>query len=311
MNDETIRAVEATGATCYAASPWAPEWVLWCPATCRWQSIIARRQDLETLGLVELDFLAQANPAIVSALQFRYIDEMGLLRNTPTGARVCASREGPADGPADARARKESPQKGKVAATVVNKRFGQNREAWLLAAMPALHKLATKAAVDAGLTILDRPVPYVSVGWPKGARGKAIGQCWLGGVDGERAHLFLSPVLEDGCRVLDVLLHEIVHDLVGNVHGHKKPFGRLARACGLEGRLTATVAGEDLRAKLETIVKRLGHYPHIPLADTTGAGRQKCRQRKWVCPSCGQIIRAASDDLEVTCVPCDAEFVPG
>ena len=34
--------------------------------------------------------------------------------------------------------------------------------------------------------------------------------------------------------------------------------------------------------------------------------RQGTRMRKYVCPGCGQILRAATDDLQVLCTPCSS-----
>ena len=140
------------------------------------------------------------------------------------------------------------------------------REAWLTEAVEQLGHLFGEATGQA------LPAVQVSVGWPggRGAQGNVIGQCWHKSAarDG-KAHIFVSPVLDDAPRVLDVLAHELVHALDGNESGHKGRFRQWALAIGLAGKMTATVAGEDLAADLKRLVSwRLGAYPHGAL----GAG---------------------------------------
>lgn len=182
-----------------------------------------------------------------------------------------------------------------------------NRETWLLASLPGLCGIITSNGGN------SFPQPLVSVGFPHGkrgsAKGKTIGQCWTIPSQ-ECAHIFVHPCIADGLQVLEILIHELVHAAVGCQHGHRKPFARVARAIGLEGKLTATVAGDVLRGKLETIALGLGEFPHQKLdPDEIEKARKKqsTRYRKYVCPGCQQILRAAKSELEVACVPCSRE----
>lgn len=182
-----------------------------------------------------------------------------------------------------------------------------NREAWLLKAVDAFKPLLTEAGYP-----LKNPI-YVSVGWPKGRRGtrtKSIGQCWPGAMSADgKGHVFISPSLVDSTRVLDVLLHEVGHDIVGCEHGHKKPFADFCKAVNLLKPWTATTAGPELQAKLDKIVAKLGPYPHAALSEGEGAGKkQTTRMRKYTCAGCGQIVRAAKDDLDIRCNPCQLPF---
>jgi hypothetical protein len=163
------------------------------------------------------------------------------------------------------------------------------REAWLSRAVGALAPIYTEH---------DRDVPPVRVtcGWPsvQGLRnGNArVGECW----DGESAEdgvpqVFISPVLRDTVKVLATLAHELVHAIVGNDEGHTGAFAKLARAIGLEGKLTATHAGEALEARLREIAERLGDYPHAALRPRVKETKQTTRLRKASCPECECIIR--------------------
>lgn len=152
------------------------------------------------------------------------------------------------------------------------------REAWLMRALPLLSPLLLAAKAP--------PLPeriQVSAGFPKRS-AKAIGQCWPETATKDKTiHVFISPVLgDDAARVLDVLLHELVHACVGNKHGHKKPFGEVARALGLEGKLTATIAGEDLRKKLLALAEQLGPYPHATIIGMTPKANPKKGEGKRV-----------------------------
>lgn len=134
------------------------------------------------------------------------------------------------------------------------------REGWLVAAMAALDK---KYFAGHGYTLPEKR--SCSCGFPKGARGKAIGQCWGAetSTDGT-INMFVCPTQDEPIRVLDILLHELIHAQVGIPAGHKKPFKQLAKEFGLAGKATATFAeeGSDLWRELSHISEQLGPYPH-------------------------------------------------
>jgi len=66
----------------------------------------------------------------------------------------------------------------------------------------------------------------------------------------------------DSSRVADILLHEIIHTLCPHA-GHRGAFRYIATHMGLEGKMTATIASEDLAKWIKTsIVDVVGKYPH-------------------------------------------------
>lgn len=148
----------------------------------------------------------------------------------------------------------------------------ETREQWLRAGMVELNKILERQGDGA---IEDLDMIQVSVGYAKG-KPKAIGQCfgpsWTG-QEGVQA-IFICPTLtaEQPVRILDVLLHEMIHAKVGCEHGHKKPFVDLARKVGLKGKPTATFAEEEteLFAALEKIADKLGEYPHVQMKGKVG-----------------------------------------
>lgn len=174
------------------------------------------------------------------------------------------------------------------------------REAWLEEGYRChLAALLVKAAADAGLRY-KAPSIRVTCGWPSrgampGGKKTRIGECWSPSAAADDvAQVFISPLIEKPLEALDILIHEAIHALVGTEAGHKGPFAAVARAVGLEGKLTATVAGDDLRAKLEAIAAKLGDYPHVKLNPAlSGLKHQKNRHIKAECPvdGCGYLVR--------------------
>jgi hypothetical protein len=125
----------------------------------------------------------------------------------------------------------------------------------------------------------------VSCGFPRG-RGqsnKAIGQCWPTELSADQtAEIFISPTLDKGLDVLGVLVHELVHAIVGCVHGHKAPFKKVAVAAGLEGKMTSTTASMGLLAIMGGWLEQLGEYPHAALS-MSGRKKQSTRLLKAYC----------------------------
>lgn len=140
------------------------------------------------------------------------------------------------------------------------------------------------------------PIPEkirVSVGWTsKGARGKAIGECWSHKASADGTfEIFVSPLLSDASRVCDVLTHELIHAAVGLECGHRGQFRVCAVKLGLEGRMTATIAGTLWHEWADPIVEKLGAFPHATLkGQSSGKKKQTTRMLKAEC-ECGYVIR--------------------
>jgi hypothetical protein len=174
---------------------------------------------------------------------------------------------------------------------------GDTREAWL-----------RRASAIIGPEVGAPAALHVSMGFPKGSAGKrkAIGQCWNGRLSADKApHIFISPELDGAAPVLAVLVHELIHAGEPNA-GHKGAFITKAKAVGLVKPWTATSAGPELAARLETIAAQLGPFPHAPLA-VADRGRKGSRLRLWEC-ACPVKVRVASDEFNATCGECDSPF---
>lgn len=145
------------------------------------------------------------------------------------------------------------------------------REEWLTAAATALTPRVEAAA--------ERKLPPVQaiVSWPRAGKGISrgtIGQCFAPGwTRAGTAYVTVSPVLGDDVpRLLDVVLHELVH-AVGEFN-HGRGFSRIAEKLGLVKPWTATTASELLREDLIRVAAELGPYPHIQMFDAPDLSRR-------------------------------------
>ena len=174
------------------------------------------------------------------------------------------------------------------------------REQWLNKAIDDIH-----VSLFAPLGESKPDNLKVSCGFPagRGSSLKAIGQCWdVKASATDSIEMFISPVLDDAVRVLDVLCHEMVHAYRPGA-GHGPKFRKLALAIGLAGKMTATIAGPELEETLKGISAKLGKYPHGALNIGEGRKKQTTRMIKMTCHSCGFIARASRGAVENSGVP--------
>ena len=179
------------------------------------------------------------------------------------------------------------------------------REAWLVGASSLLAPILK----DAGLEL---SAVRVSCGWPaKGAlaRKRRVGECWPAALNKDgQSHVFVSPCKDDPADVLGILLHELIHAALPAKVGHKGPFARAARACGLEGKPSETTVGAGLAARLNVeVVPALGPYPHQAI-DASRRPKQRTRLRLYEC-ACPVKVRVARDEFDATCNVCSSPFV--
>lgn len=185
------------------------------------------------------------------------------------------------------------------------------REAWLAKASAKLERRIKSAGYA-----MPEKVRY-TCGFPsKGglARKKqTIGQCWDKGCSKDDTfEISVSPTQADSSRVLDILLHEMIHAAVGLKCGHKGDFKKCATACGLAGKMTATGAGPELAADLAKLAEQLGPYPHAKLEGRLNSGpkKQGTRMLKMECEDCGYVARTTKKWVETglpTCY-CGGDF---
>jgi len=166
---------------------------------------------------------------------------------------------------------------------------------------------------------LGHPLPEkirASCSWPSKSgpanKKRRIGEAWSSKNSADQScEVFISPVLKDPLDVAATLVHELVHCAVGVEEGHKGKFPRLAKAIGLEGKMTATTAGETLAARLRAMTDAIGPYPHAELTHSNAPKKQGCRLLKVVC-ECGCVVRMTRKWLDEVGPPtcgCGGEMV--
>jgi len=155
----------------------------------------------------------------------------------------------------------------------------------------------------------------ISCGWPTSKAlsrdNRTLGQCHKSDQsEGYHNEIFVSPCLSEADKVLEVMVHEIIHALDDCESKHSGFFAKTAKKVGLEGRATHTHAGEELSVCLNAITSELGPYPHSKLEPKPREKKQTTRLIKAMCP-CGYIIRTTKQWIEKglpTC-PCGQKFI--
>lgn len=177
------------------------------------------------------------------------------------------------------------------------------REGWLIGATTLIRGHFTQA----GYTIPEKL--HVTCGWPsRGGCGNAkrvIGECWPEQASEDKhCQIFISPTLKDVVDVLATHVHELVHATVGNKEKHNKVFKKAALAVGLEGKMTATHAGESLKKQIADWSVKLGEYPHPMLKPGFRLGKkQTTRLVKCECGECGYNVRVTRKWLDESGAP--------
>lgn len=160
------------------------------------------------------------------------------------------------------------------------------REQWLAKATTALRPHFQKAGYEIPKNVKS------TCGFPSkdatSRKKRRIGECWdARASDGQQFEIFISPLVHDTWEVLAILAHELAHATVGLEAGHGATFARCARAIGLEGKMTATVAGPKFTEWCATGAgKKLGEYPHKRLNASSAPKIQPTRLLKVECPCC-------------------------
>ncbi|MGZ8364775.1 MAG: hypothetical protein ACXWWG_00520 [Nitrospira sp.] len=149
------------------------------------------------------------------------------------------------------------------------------REGWLKSAIALLdQKFFAANGYELPVNVKAACGP-VGLGLPK-----AIGVCYDKSASVNEHHeIFIAGTQAEPARVLDILLHELIHACVGCKEGHKGKFKKLAKQFGFAGKMTATFVepGSELEAQLAEIVDQLGPYPHAAMVKAPKPSRQPKR----------------------------------
>lgn len=152
----------------------------------------------------------------------------------------------------------------------------------------------------------------VSTGFPsRGGLSTVIGECWKAEAsEGGAHHIFINPRLHDIVQVVATLAHEMIHAADNGEHKHRGKFVKCARAIGLEGKATATVAGEAFAEFARGLESQIGPYPHQLLKPLKVAKKQTTRMLKLEADCCGYMVRTTQKwiDEGLPSCPCGNEM---
>lgn len=187
-----------------------------------------------------------------------------------------------------------------------------DREAWLIeCGEMIMNDFLDTAAEEHGL---PRPPVKYSVSFAPNTRigSKRLGTCSARSVS-KSGHneIFISPELDgsQSVRILDVLVHELIHAYDDIQNGHKGRFKAIALAVGLEGKMTATTANEALTEILTGYVDLLGPIPHAELNYSQMIKKQTSRHIKVECTECDFKFRTSRKLIDQfthnTCLVCN------
>jgi hypothetical protein len=151
-----------------------------------------------------------------------------------------------------------------------------------------------------------------TAGFPSRRGAGTIGECIHNYIQksNDTQHLITIHFKQfsDPVEVLHVLLHEVIH--ASGISGHGKEFSQKAKNLGLLKPWVATTPGEELKAKLIEIAKKIGDMPDGHGEDNNSKNKkQKSRNRLYKC-SCNPVvkIRAGTDHLHAQCLACGDIF---
>jgi hypothetical protein len=175
----------------------------------------------------------------------------------------------------------------------------RNREEWLraLGYRIVVDIMAPKGYGNHGALFKgeahDEPVPLtedvnISCGWPitggRARRKRVIGECWATAAsEGKQAEIFISPALSEPMQVAETLTHELMHAAMPLNAKHGRRFAKGCAVIGLEGKPTATFAGDELKQALGAILLGFPPYPHKRVVAAPKLKSEKSRMHKVFC----------------------------
>lgn len=191
-----------------------------------------------------------------------------------------------------------------------------NREEWLNI---ALRELEEHVFIPNQIIRPNECMIKVSCGWPAvralSVKKRTVGYCHKREQSGDKWNeIFISPLINDSLEVLATEVHEVVHAYDDCKSHHKGFFLKTMKTVGLEGKPTATHAGDLLTVCLNAIIERIGIYPHSELNPAIKDKKQSTRLVKAECPACGYVIRTTRKWITEAGLPtcsCGAVFQEG
>ncbi len=164
----------------------------------------------------------------------------------------------------------------------MSNQYFENRESWLEA---AIQEIDQEIFTPQGFKLPEKL--KVAVGFPPRARGgKTMGVCIAPEASANGStEIFINPTIGDASMAVKVLIHEMVHAVVGVKAGHGPVFKRAAMKIGLVGPAKTCLHGTAICIYItDTLLGLLGDYPHSAIDLNAGQKKQTTRMIKLIDP---------------------------
>ncbi len=163
----------------------------------------------------------------------------------------------------------------------------ETRESWYMAAAAMIEQQVFKPA-----GYIELPKYRIGCGGSIIKTSKTAAICCPRENSGDNTYeIFISPRYDDRGNILQLIVHELCHVVVGTEARHKKPFIEVMRAVGMIRPWKKAIASEELVPVLRSMLGPLGPFPHAPLVTEKGSGQKGSRLIKTMCPKCGYVAR--------------------
>ena len=203
-----------------------------------------------------------------------------------------------------------------------------NAETWFLGGIEGMKPWFKEIETEDVKYDIPSPINVDHSFTEHGTRKGPTGSYWSGATTSNGVpKVIIRSNTADPFKLLEALLHQLVHAAVGPEHKHGMPFKTVALPLGLVGPMSHSTAGVRLTARLKALAEELGSFPrgahHFETQGPDGKEKmqklvadveetQRTRQLKAECPvpGCGYLARVTALHLRRGAPLCGVHKVP-
>lgn len=166
------------------------------------------------------------------------------------------------------------------------KNIPQQREEWLNRATG----LFTRHWATLGVKVPSDV--QLSCGFPGGGSiRRRIGECWSRSRSARKVNqVFISPVIDNPIKALDILGHELLHAVEDCRSGHGRNFTKLSGRVGYSGGKSSSAETPQAKAMIAGMCKVLGKYPHGAVSIPEKKAKTSSGLHKFTCEEHGDVL---------------------
>jgi hypothetical protein len=188
----------------------------------------------------------------------------------------------------------------------------ETAEGWFLAAIEEVRPWFKEIETEDVKYDIPSPINVDHCFTEHGTRKGPTGSFWSGATTSNGVgKIIIRSNTADPFKLLEALMHQLVHAVVGPEHKHGMPFKTCALPLGLVSPMSHSTAGVRLTARLTALAEELGPFPRgahnfetqgpdgkekISKVAADVEETQKTRQLKCECPApnCGYLARVTA-----------------